>query len=104
MTINLLFFIVWRLSREVIMPLDIEKYRRIAKEFSLSEQEQDELIQVLWTTLESLVDQSLGRHPIQQCLKLPVDSHLQDPLESLKSKAEHPKKHSQHSKYQTLKY
>lgn len=67
------------------MPLDIEKYRHFVSQFDLSEQEQTELIQTVWTILESFVDQSFGRHPHQQCGTQMEFNDLHAPLESLES-------------------
>ena len=83
------------------MPLDMEKYRRLAHPFNLSEQERDELIKELWTTLESFVDRSFGRHPLQQYGNSSGHNDLQGSLESLESKGDHLLEHRQHSRSQT---
>ena len=69
------------------MAVDFEKYRRLAREFPLSDEEREELLNTLLGVMECFVDQAFGRHPLQQREK-PIDNHLQDPLESLESKAD----------------
>lgn len=78
------------------MPLDLKKYRRLARTLHLSEPEQDELIQELWNFLDNIVDHAFQRHPLQQCDRA-FDTHLQDPLESLESKADQPIEQAHHS-------
>ena len=85
------------------MPLDIEKYRHFVSRYDLSPDEQTELIQNVWTILESLVDQSYGRHPHQQCGRCLEHNDLQGPVESLESKESQPLEKTQPIRYEALK-
>ena len=85
------------------MPLDIEKYRLYVSQFDLSEQEQTELIQTVWTILESFVDQAFGRHPHQQCGTRLEFNDLQEDGESLESKDRQPLERTRPIRYETLK-
>jgi hypothetical protein len=85
------------------MSLDIEKYRQYVAGYDLSEQEQTELIQTVWTILESFVDQAFGRHPHQQCGTRLEFNDLHAPLESLESKANSPLQKTRPIRYETLK-
>ncbi len=85
------------------MPLDIEKYRHLVSQFDLSEQEQKELIQIVWTILENFVDQAFGRHPHQQCGTRLEFNDLHGALESLESKENQPLERTHPIRYETLK-
>ena len=67
------------------MSLDVEKYRPFLAEYNLSRQEETELIQALWTILESFVDHAYGINPVQQCGGALEHNDLQGPVESLES-------------------
>lgn len=51
----------------LVMPLDLEKYRPYVDHFDLSDAQKAELIQTVWSMMESFVDQAFGTHPVQQC-------------------------------------
>lgn len=67
------------------MPLDVEKYRHYVAGFNLSEQEQVELIQNVWTILQGFVDQAFDRDLNQRCRSSLELSHLQNRIEFLES-------------------
>jgi hypothetical protein len=94
---------LWQRIFGLTMPLDIEKYRHFVSQFDLSEQEQTELIQTVWTILESFVDHSFGRHPDQQCGTRLEFNDLHAPLESLESKESQPLEKNRPIRYETLK-
>lgn len=75
------------------MSLDIEKYRSLLAGYHLSEEEETELIQSVWTMLEGFVDHAYGRHPHQRCGMMLEQTNLQMPTDSLES----PESHSIHT-------
>ena len=85
------------------MSLDVEKYGHYVSQFDLSEQEQTELIQTVWTILESFVDQAFGRHPHQQCGTRLEFNDLHGPIESLESKESQPLERTHPIRYENLK-
>ncbi|MCA9464102.1 MAG: hypothetical protein KC643_01425 [Nitrospira sp.] len=84
------------------MPLDIEKYRHYVAGYDLSEEEQTELIQNVWTILESFVDQAFGQHPHQQCGARLEFNDLHAPIESLESKDSQPLEKTRPIRYEDL--
>ena len=85
------------------MSVDFDKYRRLAQEFPLSDEEREELLDTLLGVMECFVDQAFGRHPLQQC-ESQTDYHLQDPLESLESNADKPTTNCHLSRTSHLEY
>ncbi|MFQ5444863.1 MAG: hypothetical protein ACE5EK_09630 [Nitrospinales bacterium] len=61
------------------MSLDLNNYRKYVDDFDLTEEEKTELIQTVFSIMESFVDQAFGVHPVQLCQK---DSKQRD-LQSL---------------------
>ncbi|MGE0108768.1 MAG: hypothetical protein AB7S81_03240 [Bdellovibrionales bacterium] len=48
------------------LPPELEQYRAYTKNFDMSDQEKDELIQTTWILLQRLVDQSFGFQALQE--------------------------------------
>ena len=76
---NSLYCEVIRIFSPFIMPLDINKYRKYVNDFDLEEDKKVELLQTVWSIMESFVDKAFGQHPVQQCrsnvLKKDLQSH-----------------------------
>lgn len=54
--------------------LDVDKYRPYVDHFDLSEEQKDELLEAIWSLMESFVDRSFGEDPVQQVLGETPDS------------------------------
>ncbi len=50
------------------MPLDVEKYRCHVQSINLPQERKDELIQIVYSILESFADAAFGVHPVQLSL------------------------------------
>lgn len=50
------------------MPLDVEKYRCHVHSIDLPQDRKDELIQIVYSILESFADAAFGVHPVQLSL------------------------------------
>jgi len=72
-------------SCNLIMPPDFDKYRHYTDGFDLTETQKQELMQTVYSIMESFVDQAWGLHPVQQCTDR-ADSSLQDSHRILESK------------------
>lgn len=70
---------------EFIMPLDINKYRKYVDGFDLEEEQKVELLQTIWSTMESFVDTAFELHPVQQCQNHLPEKDLQSPKRTVKS-------------------
>ncbi|MFQ5443813.1 MAG: hypothetical protein ACE5EK_04265 [Nitrospinales bacterium] len=66
------------------MSLDLNKYRKYVDDFDLTEEEKTELIQTVFSIMESFVDQAFGLHPVQQIWGKQKD--LQSPTQEVESK------------------
>ena len=86
------------------MPVDIEKFRHYVAGYDLSEEEQTELIRNVWAILESFVDHSFDRHPLQQCGRALEHNDLHALLESLESGESNPLEETRPIKYEDLKH
>jgi len=71
--------------RNCIMPQDFNKYRHDVDGFDLTETQKQELMQTVWSIMESIVDQTWGLHPVQQCTDR-AESGLQDSRQILESR------------------
>ena len=70
---------------ELIMPLDISKYRKYVDDFDLKEEQKVELLKTVWSIMESFVDKAFGKHPVQLCQKHHPEKDLQSPVKAVKS-------------------
>ncbi len=70
---------------DFIMTPDFDKYRHYVDGFDLTETQKQELMQTVWSIMESFVDQAWGLHPVQQCLG-GAERSLQDSYRILESK------------------
>ena len=57
----------WAVDIYIVMPIDLEKYRRHVDRFDLTEAQKAELIHTVWAIMESVVDRAFGSDPVQQC-------------------------------------
>ena len=80
----------------LIMTPDFEKYRHYVDGFDLTEERKQELMQTVWSIMESFVDQAWGTHPVQQC-RNSADSSLQDSHQILESKDRNPSGEFRHA-------
>lgn len=48
------------------LPPELEQYRAYTKNFDMSDEDKDKLIQTTWLLLQRLVDQSFGFQPTQE--------------------------------------
>jgi hypothetical protein len=71
---------------DFIMTPDFDKYRHYVDGFDLSETQKRELVQIVWSIMESFVDQAWGLHPVQQCGGILKDKDLQGSPGILESK------------------
>ncbi|MDD3181221.1 MAG: hypothetical protein PHD48_00205 [Alphaproteobacteria bacterium] len=55
---------------------DLDKYRKMAEGFDLSDEQKDELIMTVWNIMGQFVDQAFGVHPVQLCQKNRESKHL----------------------------
>jgi len=69
----------------LIMTPDFNKYRHYTDGFDLTEIQKQELMQTVWSIMESFVDQAWGLHPVQQCTNR-AERGLQDSHRILESK------------------
>lgn len=69
----------------LIMTPDFDKYRHYVDGFDLTENEKKEFVQIVWSIMESFVDQAWGVHPVQQCMDS-AERGLQDSRQILESK------------------
>ncbi len=58
------------------LPPELEQYRAYTKNFDMSDEEKDELIQTTWLLLQRLVDQSFGFQPIQEGKRRSENNYL----------------------------
>lgn len=65
--------------------LDINKYRKYVDDYDLTEEQKVELLQTVWSIMESFVDRAFGLHPVQQCQKDCSEKDLQSPAEIVES-------------------
>lgn len=82
---NFLYYIGIRNFCEFIMTLNINKYRKYVDDFDLPEDKKVELLQTVWSIMESFVDKAFGLHPVQQCREYTLEKDLQGPIKALKS-------------------
>jgi hypothetical protein len=78
--------VVIKIVSVLTMPLDINKYRKYVDDFDLTEEQKTELLQTVWSIMESFADSAFGLHPVQQCQGHPPEKDLQSHQESVKSK------------------
>ena len=76
---------------DLVMPLDIQKYRHHVEDFDLSDKRKQELIQTVWKIMESFVDRAWGIHPLQQSSGEGADRDCQGTVRSIESKGSNPK-------------
>lgn len=68
------------------MALDINKYLHYMDRMSLTPEQKEETIRIVWGLMESAVDQAFGVHPIQQYRGYVANDNLQSPVEGVDSK------------------
>ena len=51
-----------------VLTLDADEYRHYVECFNLSEEQEDELLQSLWSIIVSFIDLGFGVEPVQQAL------------------------------------
>lgn len=72
-----------------IMPLDMNKYWKYVDEFDLTEKQKVELLQSVWSIMESFVDTAFGLHPAQNSRDKALEKDLQSPIMDVKSDTNH---------------
>ena len=90
MQINILQYFCFDAVIEIfcgfVMPLDINKYRKYVDDYDLTEEQKSEMLNSIWSIMESFVDKAFGLHPVQQCQKDFPENDLQSPAEIVESK------------------
>ena len=70
---------------DCIMTPNFNKYRQYIDGFNLTETQKRELVQTVWSMMESFVDKAWGMHPVQQWTDK-AERGLQDSHRTLESK------------------
>ena len=67
------------------LPLDVDKYRPFLDEFELTEAQQRELLETLWTMMKTFVELGFGVDPVQQVLSAAILSAAESTASDLES-------------------
>lgn len=71
--------------RNNVVSVDLDRYKHLLDDPSLSEAEKDEFLKALWSIITSFIDLGFGVHPLQEIVEADSSMDLKQAFDSAES-------------------